>query len=48
LLGTVWARIVGILASLSLIANFMFIPRYPRWSLLIIALDFAGPRHCLA
>ena len=41
LLGTVWARIVGILASLSLIANFMFIPHYPLWSLLIIALDIA-------
>lgn len=38
--GQTWARAVGIiLASLSAIANFMFIPYYPLWSLLIIALD---------
>jgi hypothetical protein len=35
-----WARVVGItLAVLSAIANFLFIPYYPFWSLLIIALD---------
>jgi hypothetical protein len=28
-----------ILAGLSALANFMFIPHYPFWSLLIIALD---------
>jgi hypothetical protein len=38
--GQLWGRVVGIvLASLSLIANFLFIPWYPIWSLLIIALD---------
>jgi hypothetical protein len=38
--GATWARVVGItLASLSAIANFLFIPYYPFWSLLIIALD---------
>lgn len=38
--GRTWARVVGIvLAILSGIANFMFIPYYPFWSLLIIALD---------
>ena len=38
--GTTWARIVGItLAVLSAIANFFFIPYYPFWSLVIIALD---------
>jgi hypothetical protein len=38
--GQVWARVVGILlACLSLIANFMFLPHYPIWSLVIIALD---------
>jgi hypothetical protein len=38
--GRTWARAVGItLALLSAIANFMFIPYYPFWSLLIIALD---------
>jgi len=40
LTGKTWARIVGILvASLSAIANFGFIPYYPIWSLLIIAID---------
>jgi len=38
--GATWARTVGItLAVLSAIANFLFIPYYPLWSLLIIALD---------
>jgi hypothetical protein len=38
--GRTWARAVGItLALLSAIANFLFIPDYPFWSLLIIALD---------
>ena len=38
--GALWGRGVGIaLAVLSLIANFLFIPYYPIWSLLIIALD---------
>jgi hypothetical protein len=38
--GQTWARAVGIvLACLSLIANFLFIPHYPIWSLVIIALD---------
>ena len=37
-----WARVVGIaLASLSLISNFLFVPHYRLWSLLIIALDVA-------
>ena len=40
--GRTWARMVGIvLACVSLIANFLFIPYYPIWSLLIIALDIA-------
>jgi len=38
--GSTWARIIGMtLAVLSAIANFFFIPYYPWWSLLIIALD---------
>jgi hypothetical protein len=38
--GRTWAIIVGItVAVLSAIANFMYIPYYPVWSLLIIALD---------
>jgi hypothetical protein len=35
-----WAGIVGImLCMLSAIANFFFIPYYPIWSLVVIALD---------
>lgn len=38
--GQTWARVVGItLAVLSAITNFLFIPYYPVWSLLIIAVD---------
>jgi hypothetical protein len=38
--GSTWGRVVGIaMALLSAIANFFFIPYYPFWSLLIIALD---------
>jgi hypothetical protein len=38
--GRAWARWLGIgLVSLSLIANFMFLPHYPLWSSVIIALD---------
>jgi hypothetical protein len=35
-----WAALVGVaVAALSAVANFFFIPYYPWWSLLIIALD---------
>lgn len=35
-----WARVVGVtFAALSAIANFFFIPYYPFWAILIIALD---------
>jgi hypothetical protein len=38
--GATWARVLGItLAVLSGIANFFFVPYYPFWSLVIIALD---------
>jgi hypothetical protein len=38
--GATWARGLGILvAGLSIIGNFLFIPYYPVWSVLIIALD---------
>jgi hypothetical protein len=38
--GRTWARALAItLAVLSAVANFLFIPYYPFWSLLIIALD---------
>ena len=38
--GKLWARLIGIaVASLSAIANFFYIPYYPVWAILIIALD---------
>ena len=38
--GRVWAGIVALtLAVLSAVANFFFIPYYPWWSLLVIALN---------
>jgi hypothetical protein len=38
--GSTWARVTGIiLAVLSAIANFFFVPYYPFWSIVIIALD---------
>jgi len=38
--GMTWARIVGVaLASDSLLVNFAFLPHYPFWSILVIALD---------
>jgi hypothetical protein len=38
--GRTWGRVVGItLAVLSAVANFLFIPYYPFWSLTVIALD---------
>ena len=38
--GASWARIAGImLASLSALANFFFIPFYPIWALVVVALN---------
>jgi hypothetical protein len=38
--GAVWARTLGvIMAVISAIANFLFIPYYPVWSILIIVID---------
>jgi hypothetical protein len=40
LAGRTWARVVAItLAALSAIANFLWLPYYPVWALLIIAVD---------
>jgi hypothetical protein len=40
LLGMTWARVVGIaLAVISGLANFVFLPHYPIWSIIVIALD---------
>ncbi|MDI5978143.1 DUF7144 family membrane protein [Amycolatopsis magusensis] len=42
LMGTTWGRILGIaVVVLSLVANFLFLPRYPMWSLALIAVDLA-------
>jgi len=38
--GQTWARVVGIiLAVLSALANFTFIPYYPFWAIIVIAVD---------
>ncbi|MFD8479741.1 hypothetical protein [Kitasatospora sp. NPDC059673] len=38
--GLAWARIAGVFfAALSLVDNFLDIPYYPLWSLVLIALD---------
>ena len=40
LLGMTWARVVGItFAVISALANFLFLPHYPIWSIIVIALD---------
>jgi hypothetical protein len=52
--GELWARVVGmVLAGLSAVANFLWIPYYPLWSVLlvclsvlvILALAFYNPRR---
>lgn len=38
--GAVWARVVGVvLAGLSMLANFVWLPRYPFWAIVLIAID---------
>ncbi len=38
--GMRWARYLGIvLVALSMFANFMFLPYYPLWALVVIAID---------
>ncbi|WP_241968258.1 hypothetical protein [Streptomyces sp. ICBB 8177] len=38
--GQAWARATGIfIVALSLLANFMFLPYYPFWSLIVLAID---------
>jgi hypothetical protein len=40
ILGQLWARVLGvILALISAVENFLFIPYYPVWSLIVIAVD---------
>ncbi|MGC4933466.1 DUF7144 family membrane protein [Gordonia sp. DT30] len=38
--GAAWARVLAIvIAALSIIVNFLWLPYYPWWSILVIALD---------
>lgn len=38
--GATWARVVGVcLAGLSIVANFLWLPYYPVWAIVVIALD---------
>ncbi|WP_232236165.1 hypothetical protein [Nocardia sp. BMG51109] len=38
--GTAWARMAAmVIAALSIVANFMSLPYYPAWSILVIVLD---------
>jgi hypothetical protein len=40
--GSLWGRTLGVIgASVSALINFAFIPYYPVWSILIIAVDVA-------
>ncbi len=39
--GAVWARTLGvIIAAVSILANFAWLPYYPIWAVVIIAFDF--------
>lgn len=39
-MGAAWARMAGIaLAGLSILANFLWLPYYPVWAIVVIALD---------
>jgi hypothetical protein len=38
--GAVWARVVGIaVAGLGMLANFLWLPYYPFWAIMLIAID---------
>ncbi|MET7619793.1 hypothetical protein [Streptomyces sp. NPDC005408] len=38
--GAIWARVIGVaVAGLAMIANFMWLPHYPFWALVLIAID---------
>jgi hypothetical protein len=53
LMGMMWARVVGVaLAVISAVANFLFLPYAPLWSIVLIAIDIfiiwaltTGGRH---
>ncbi|MBF6168689.1 hypothetical protein IU486_28680 [Streptomyces gardneri] len=38
--GAMWARVIAVfLAALSILANFLWLPYYPWWSIVVIALN---------
>ncbi|MEU9130636.1 hypothetical protein AB0D08_21470 [Kitasatospora sp. NPDC048540] len=38
--GATWARVVGVaVAGLAMIANFLWLPYYPFWAIILIAID---------
>ncbi|MCZ1011135.1 DUF7144 family membrane protein [Streptomyces lydicus] len=38
--GAMWARVIGIiLAGLGAMANFLWIPHYPFWAIVLVAID---------
>ncbi|MEU3992899.1 hypothetical protein OG301_05670 [Streptomyces platensis] len=38
--GAMWARVIGvILAGLGALANFLWIPHYPFWAIVLVAID---------
>jgi hypothetical protein len=40
LLGMTWARYLGVfVAVVNAVANFLFLPHYPLWSIIVIAID---------
>ncbi|WOC11924.1 DUF7144 family membrane protein [Gordonia sp. MP11Mi] len=40
MVGATWARVAAIIiAGISIVANFLWLPYYPWWSILVIALD---------
>lgn len=51
--GALWARMLAVLlAGLSMVANFVWLPHYPLWSVILIAIDIviiwavcAGPQR---
>jgi len=40
LMGAFWARVLGVvIASLSVVVNFLWLPYYPVWAVIVIAFD---------
>lgn len=40
MMGAEWARMVGmVFAGISIVANFLWLPEYPLWAIIVIAID---------